>query len=100
MRSRHGSAAPGRDGLVSPAQRVAVLGGDGRMRPEGRWGAEVVHFKSPRDGGNGEARRLEAALRAGAFDLLVVLTRWNSHSVTRKLRSLCRRLGIRVAIES
>ena len=64
--------------MVVAAHRVAVIGGDGRLRPGLVEAPEVVVFKSPRDGGNGDARRLEAALRAGSFGTLIVLTRWTA----------------------
>lgn len=84
--------------MVVAAHRVAVIGGDGRLRPGLVEAPEVVVFKSPRDGGNGDARRLEAALRAGSFGTLIVLIRWNSHSTTRKLRLLCKKLGVEIVV--
>lgn len=103
MRQRKtGGSVSRRGALVRPddvstvvaTHRVAVLGGDGRLRPGLVEAPEVVVFKSPRDGGNGDARRLEASLRAGSFGTLIVLTRWNSHSTTQKLRRLCKALGV------
>ena len=81
-----------------PAGRVAVLGGDGRQ--EGRWAqlGEVDHFRGRRFGGNGELRRLERAIRAGSFALVVILARWNGHSATEKVMKLCRSRGVRVMI--
>ena len=78
--------------------RVAVLGGDGRGSAS-RWpAAEVRVLRARRYGGNGELRRLEGALKAGTVDLLVVLARWNSHSVTTRALRLCRKLGVRVEV--
>lgn len=78
--------------------RVAVLGGDGRFRlPELLDGVYTL-FKSARDGGNSEARRLEAGLRAGSFDKVILLVRWNSHSATRRIRRLCKQLGVAVEL--
>jgi len=78
--------------------RVAVLGGDGRISAS-RWPqSDVRVFLARRYGGNGELRRLERALKAGTVDLLVVLARWNSHSATTRALRLCRRLGIRVEV--
>ena len=73
--------------------RIAVYGGDGR---------QVEHFDLPnavffqlsRNGGNGELRRLENALRAGAIGEVIVLRKWNGHSGTNKVRRLCRQLGV------
>jgi len=69
--------------------RTAVLGGDGR-HPE-RWDAlgDVVIFRAPRDGGNGELRRLEAAIKAGSISRVVILSRFNGHSATQKIRRTC-----------
>jgi hypothetical protein len=91
---RHGD---GRPSATAPL-RVAVLGGDARQR--GRWpeypGARF--FAARGDGGNGELRRLLAALRARAFDLVIVLARWNAHAVTGRVRRACRALGVRVEV--
>jgi len=84
--------------MVVAAHRVAVLGGDGRLRPGLVDAPDVVMFRSARDGGNGPARRLEAALRTGSFGTLIILARWNSHSTTRNLRRLCVRLGVKVEV--
>ena len=84
--------------MVVAAHRVAVLGGDGRLRPGLVEAPEIVVFKSRRDGGNGDARRLEAALRAGSIGTLIVLTRWNSHSTTRKLRRICKNVGVDIVL--
>jgi hypothetical protein len=75
---------------------VAVIGGDGR--PMQGVDAGARRYASPGDGGNGELRRLEAALRAGSIDRMIILARWNSHSATRKLRRLCKRLRIEVEV--
>ena len=81
-------------------RRIAVFGGDARQLHRGaRYGA-ARFFQSPRSGGNGELRRLVAALRAGSIDCVVVLTRWNGHSATGKLRRICRRYGVELVLES
>ena len=84
--------------MVVAAHRVAILGGDGRNRPGLVEAPDIVLFRSPRDGGRGEARRLEKALKSGTIGTVVVLVRWNSHSTTRKIRKLCARLGVRVVL--
>jgi hypothetical protein len=72
---------------------VAIYGGDGRQVE--RWGTEnTVYFQSSRSGGNGPLRRLEAALRAGRIELVVIVRKWNGHPGADKVRRLCRRLGI------
>lgn len=80
------------------AGRVAILGGDGR-NPE-RWAAlgEVEVYKAPRDGGNGEMRRLEAAIRAGGIARVLVIARFNGHSGMKRLRRLCRAHGVRFVV--
>jgi hypothetical protein len=84
--------------VVAHPPRIAVLGGDGRVRPGLCAEGEVVTFRSPKDGGNGDVRRLEAGLRAGSYTKLVILSRWNSHVITRKIRRLCKRLGVAVVV--
>lgn len=84
--------------MVIATHPVAVLGGDGRVRPGLVDAPKVEVFKSPRDGGNRDSRRLEAALRAGSFGTLILLTRWNSHSITQKMRRLCKQLGVTVVV--
>lgn len=83
---------------LTTARRVAILGGDSRQ--EGRWSelGEAVYFQGRRFGGNGELRRLERALRAGSFALVVILARWNGHAVTSKVLRLCRSRGVTVMI--
>jgi hypothetical protein len=78
--------------------RVAVLGGDARQ--QGRWSelGTPTYFQARRFGGNGELRRLESALRAGTFDHVVILARWNGHSATTKVRRLCRSRGVPVTL--
>lgn len=74
--------------------RVAVLGGDGRFRADDLLNCHVRVFPARRYGGNGPVRRLEQALRAGGFDRVLVLARWNGHSATGRVLRLCRQLGI------
>lgn len=78
--------------------RVAVLGGDGRFRPETLNGCEVRVFLGRRYGGNGELRRLERSLRSGRIDRVLILARWNGHSATTLVIRLCRALGIPVEV--
>ena len=78
--------------------RVAVLGGDGRRADDWAPGADVRVFQGRRFGGNGELKRLERSMRAGAIDRLVVLARWNGHSATTFAVRLARRLGIPVEV--
>ena len=85
----------------SPVQ-IAVLGGDGRLPSKVRShipeGARLRQFASPKDGGQGEARDLEQALHKGGIDRVWILTRWNSHGITRRIRRLCRLLAIPVML--
>ena len=82
---------------IGPA-RVAVFGGDSRQLE--RWSelGSTVFFRAQRSGGNGELRRLESALRAGSIDHVAILTRWNGHSATTKIRRLCRSRGVAVTL--
>lgn len=80
------------------ASRTAILGGDGRQT--GRWAevGEVEIFRAARDGGNGELRRLEAAVKGGAIARVIILARFNGHSATRRIRHLCAARGIPVLV--
>ncbi len=78
--------------------RVAILGGDGRQADRWTGLGKVVHFQARGDGGNGELRRLLAALRSGRIALVVILSRWNGHSATTAVRKLCKKHGIRVEV--
>lgn len=75
-------------------QRLAVLGGDGRIAGRLPAGNRFRVFRGRRYGGNGELRRLEAALRSGSIDRLIILARWNGHSSTTRALRLCRRYGV------
>ena len=85
---------------LSPRSRLraAVLGGDGRSRRHHPAGAFVRVYPSTRYGGNGGLRALEASLRAGGVDVLVLLTRWVGHSASNKIMKLCRQLGVPVRV--
>ena len=76
----------------------AILGGDGRFGRQAIPGCRLRIFAARRFGGNGELRRFECALKAGSFDRVIVLARWNGHSVTRRALRLCRRLGVPVTV--
>jgi hypothetical protein len=98
-RETRSAVGRGRDHVAArPLCRVAILGGDARQKS--RWApyGAPIFFKARRYGGNGELRRLHSALRAGSIDLVIILARWNGHSVTRKVRHLCRRLGVDVFV--
>ncbi len=84
---------------ASSSLRIAILGGDHRQARRAPAGADVRYFQARRDGGNGELRRLLAALAAGSIDTVVILARWNAHCVTGRVRAVCKRLGVRVIVE-
>jgi len=86
--------------MVTGRQRIAVLGGDGRHTVKVEGPARIRVYRSPRDGGNGDLRRLTDALKAGGVDQVVILARFNSHSATTPIRRLCRRLGVPVDTRS
>jgi hypothetical protein len=74
--------------------RVAILGGDGRNAE--RWAGlgEYEVYLSRDAGGNGEFRRLEAAVRSGTIRRVVVLARFNGHSGLARLRLICKERGV------
>ncbi len=84
--------------MAARHERIAVLGGDGRMLRNRGAGARFRVFKGRRFGGNGELRRLEAALRSGRIDRVFILARWNGHSATTRVLRLCRKLDIPVRV--
>ncbi len=86
--------------MVGRRSRVAVLGGDGRFDPRSLPDARVRIFQSSRYGGNGPARRLERAIKAGGVDKVIVLARWNGHSQVNHLRRVCRQHGVPVEFRS
>ena len=68
---------------------TAVIGGNRRQ-----WRRGGRHFQAAKFGGNGELRRLEAALRGGQIHEVVVLIRWISHSESGQAAALARRYGV------
>mgnify|MGYP003375270772 CR=1 FL=1 len=96
-KNKQGSASPTSSTTASQSQsrrRIAVFGGDGRPHPYAESQGDVRYFQSPGNGGNGGVKQLEASLRAGGIDLVLVLTRWNGHSATKSIRRLCSQLGV------
>lgn len=91
---------PSHEASQQPAARprIAVLGGDGRPHSRIPANANARYFAAAGDGGNGEARRLVTAIRAGTIDHVYILTRWNSHEVTRRIRRICKQLQIPVTV--
>lgn len=83
-----------------PPRRVAVLGGCPRRDGPWRDLGDPVFFRSARDGGNGELRRLVAALQAGRIVAVVIRPRWNGHAATERVRELCRKRAIPVIWEA
>lgn len=77
-----------------PRKRIAVFGGDGRRHPYAESQGDVRYFPSPGNGGNGGVKRLEESLKSGGIELVLVLTRWNGHSATKRIRRLCAQLGV------
>ena len=91
--SAHSSASPGSESS-QPRRRIAVFGGDGRPHLYAESQGEVRYFQSRGNGGNGGVKQLEASLRAGGIDLVLVLTKWNGHGATKHIRRLCAQLGV------
>lgn len=74
---------------------VLVIGGDGR-RFGGRHGrgVEIRACASSKYGGNGRLHGVLAAIRAGAFDLVLVMIRWLGHSESAAITAACRIAGV------
>ena len=84
--------------MVAGQGRVAIFGGDARQQDRWEEYGTAEFFQSPRHGGNGEVRRLAAAMRAGGIGLVVILARWNEHSGSGRIRKLAKKLGIGVIL--
>lgn len=70
---------------MRPDRRVIF----GASRPSDPMGLRV--FRSRGDAGNGELRRLLAAIAAGGVNLAIIDTRRNGHSGVRAVVIACRR---------
>jgi hypothetical protein len=85
---------------MNSLRRIAVFGGDQRPRAQfEQLQAEVSYYGSQREGGNGPLKRLLSAIRSGAVDEVIVLTRWNGHSATRAVRAACRSFGVLCSLQ-
>jgi hypothetical protein len=73
---------------------VAVVGGDGARQVPLVAGAVICQFPSVREGGNGRQQHAIAAIRGGAFALVLVVVRWMGHSHCDNVRRACRRSGV------
>lgn len=82
------------DGTMMRKERVAVFGGDGRLPAGLDVDGDVEVFRSAKDGGNGDHRRLLARLRRRSYDRVIILQRWNGHSETKSIVRTCKRMGI------
>ena len=65
----------------------------GASRPSDPISARV--YRSRGDAGNGELRRLLAAIAAGSVDHVLIDTRYNGHSGVRAIVAACRRRRVR-----
>lgn len=72
---------------------VALFGGDARYCRGQTLG--VHGFPCTRHGGRGRVRALLQAIRAHAFDVVLVLVRWVGHSEHEAVRSACAAAGVR-----
>lgn len=84
---------------LSGCRRVAVFGGDRQRSARELGGLEHVElFGSSGQTGQGELRRLVAAIRAGRIARVYLVLRWAGHSEVRAIRRLCRERGIRCEV--
>lgn len=75
--------------------RVAVFGGDLHRLTRALAGlADLELFGSTGQTGQGELRRMLAALRAGAVREVCLVVRWAGHGEIDAIRRLCRTLGV------
>lgn len=73
---------------------IALYGGDGRLQGRLDAPARLRSWASSKSGGRGALVGLEAALRSGAIDAVVVLTKWVGHSQLGRLKRLCARFSV------
>lgn len=69
---------------------VALVGGDGRRRLHHN-DCRISTFPSARDGGNGDVKRLLAAVAGGTIDVVILMTRWLGHSTSHAVTAACKR---------
>lgn len=79
---------------VSHQPTIALFGGDGRLRRRLSTPAHIRSWASSKTGGRGALASLEAALRAGTIDAVVVLTSWVGHSQLGRVKRLCARFNV------
>ena len=80
---------------MSRPPRVLVFGGDNRKLARDLAGLDHLElFGSTGQTGQGELRRVSAALRAGAVQQVCLVIRWAGHGEIDKIRKLCRALGV------
>jgi hypothetical protein len=81
--------------VVSRTPRVAVFGGDLQKLARDLAGlADVELFGSTGQTGQGELRRVRAALRGGGVVEVCLVIRWAGHGEIDAIRRLCRALGV------
>lgn len=81
--------------MVSRTPRVAVFGGDlQKLARDLAEAADVELFGSTGQTGQGELRRMLAALRGGAVVEVCLVIRWAGHGEIHAIRRLCRVLGV------
>jgi hypothetical protein len=77
---------------------VLVIGGDGRRSPSSLLYIRFV--PSSRNGGPARIHHAVAAIRSGAVDVVVLLTRWLGHSEYHLIVRTCRAANVRFIIAS
>lgn len=81
--------------MTAARPRVAVFGGDLHRLARGLSGlADLELFGSTGQTGQGELRRVLAALRAGTIREVCLVVRWAGHGEIDAIRRLCRTLGV------
>ena len=78
--------------------RVAVVGGDERIRTFYPPRLEVRRYGSRKCRGNGGLKQALATIRVGGLDAVVLLVRWLGHPASRAVRGACKRAGIPCAV--
>lgn len=73
---------------------IALYGGDGRLRDRLDAPARLRAWAGSKSGGRGALSSLEDALRSGAIDAVVVLTKWVGHTQLDRVKRLCARFDV------
>lgn len=78
-------------------KKIAVFGGRGdhakSFKREFK-NAKIKSYMSPGDGSYRDTQRLIESIKQYSFDLVIILTRWNSHTATKMVTRECKKYNV------